>query len=153
VPLNVIESPELNEEPLAGAVIVTAGGVFTDGDNTVTVIVAESERSSLSVAEAVMVCVPSESDDVENEAPLPIWPSRLECHDRLFEMLPSSVSMAVPVNVIESPELNEEPLAGPLMVTAGGVFPGVEELELTNLTASALVEHPPTGVDTIDTLA
>jgi len=57
-----------------------------DDPATVSVIVAEPERPSLSVVDAVMVCVPSESDDVENETPLPMSPSRLECHDRLLEM-------------------------------------------------------------------
>jgi len=53
---------------------------------TVRVIVSELGRPSLSVTEAVMVCVPSESDDVENEAPLPMTPSRFERHESLFEI-------------------------------------------------------------------
>ena len=128
LPVNVIESYRLNEEPVAGAVIATIGAVFTDDDNTVTLIASESGRPPLSVAEAVMLCVPSESVDVENAAPLPMTPSRFERHDRLSEMLPSSLSVTLPVNVIESYRLNEEPVAGAVMVTSGAVFPGVEEL-------------------------
>ena len=107
--------------------LIANEGVFTDGDNTVTVIVAESERSSLSVAEAVIVCVLAERVDVENVGLLPMTPSMFETQDRLLEMLPSSVSMAEPVNVIESPKLNEEPPAGAEMVTSGAVFPGVDD--------------------------
>ena len=131
--------------------MVTCGGVFTTGDDTVRVIVAEPARFPVSVADTVMVCVPAERDDVENVAPLPILPSRFDTHDNLFEMLPSSLSTALPLNVMASLRLNEEPSAGAVMVTSGGVSPGDDEL--TNFTASALVEHLPAAVDTIDTLA
>ena len=151
LPLNVIESYRLNEEPLAGAVMVTFGAAFCDGDKTVRVMVAVPERLPLSFADTVMVCVPAERTDVVSVAPLPITPSIFETQDRLFEMLPSSASTALPLNVIESYRLNEEPLAGAVMVTFGAVFSGVDEL--TNFTASALVEHLPAAVDTIDTLA
>jgi len=153
VPVNVIESSELNEEPLAGAVMVTFGAVFPGSDTTLTVMAAEPERPPLSVADAVIVCVPCERVEVENVLPVPMPPSRFERHVRLLEMLPSSLSMAVPVNVIESPTLNEAPLAGAVISDLGGVFSGGEELELTNFAASALVEHPPAAVDRIDTLA
>ena len=64
VPVN-----EVPESPLSMIIDVI-------DDNTVTAIVAEPGRSSLSVTEAVMVCVPCESDEVENAAPLPMTPSR-----------------------------------------------------------------------------
>ena len=82
--------------------IVTCGAVFTTGDDTVKVIVAEPARFPVSVADAVMVCVPGERADVENLPPLPILPSRFDTQDRLFEMLPSSLSTALPLNVMES---------------------------------------------------
>ena len=127
LPVNVIESYKLDEKPFAGAVMVTSGGVFSDGDSTVRVMVAEPGRFSLSVADTVMVCVPAERDDVENLAPVPITPSRFDTQDSLSEMLPSSLSVAPPLNVMESYRLNEEPLAGAVMVTSGGVFSGVDD--------------------------
>ena len=130
---------------------ITVDDVDVAEEITVRVIVSEPGKSSLSVAEAVMVCVPAERADVENAAPLPMTPSRFERHERLSEMLLSSVSMVVPVKVIESYRLNDEPVAGAVIATTGAVFPVVSEL--SKLTASALVEHPPTAVDTIDTLA
>ena len=65
---------------------ITVDDVDVVEDNSVMVIVAESERSSLSVAEVVMLCVPSESVDVENEAPLPMGPSWFETQDRFPEI-------------------------------------------------------------------
>ena len=63
---------------------------------------------------------------VENEAPEPMAPSRLEVHDRLAEMSPSSVSSAVPVKPTESPSVKVAPFDGAVIVTVGAV------LELAN---------------------
>src|SRR5688572_15750208 len=67
----------------------------------VTAIVIDADPGSPpeSVTDAVMVCEPAVRVLVENVAPEPITPSRLDVHDRLFVRLPSSVSVAVPVNV------------------------------------------------------
>jgi len=75
----------------------------------------------------------------------------------MVDGFPSNAFVAAPFSPIVSSlsEYTKLHLSRGIVVISdpGGVFPGVEELELTNLTASALVEHPPTGVDTIDTLA
>ena len=41
-------------------------------------------------------------------------------------MVPSSASVAVPLKVTASPTVDEEPLAGAVMVTVGAVFPGTQ---------------------------
>ena len=50
-----------------------------------------------------MVWVPPESDEVLNEAPLPMAPLMLEVQVRLAEMLPSSASVAVPLKLTGVP--------------------------------------------------
>ena len=61
------------DEPSAGAVIETVGATLI-----VTVIAVEPGAPWLSVTDAVIVCEPAVSDDVENEPPVPIAPSALE---------------------------------------------------------------------------
>ena len=71
-----------------------------------------------------MVWDPTESDEVLNEAPLPMMPLMLEVQVRLPEMVPSSASVAVPLKVTEVPCATDVPLAGAVMVTVGAVLPG-----------------------------
>ena len=55
---------------------------------------------SVSVTFAVIVCVPVDSDDIENDAvSFAIVPSILEYQFSEFDMVPSSVSVAVPVKL------------------------------------------------------
>src|SRR5688500_10240627 len=67
----------------------------------VTLIVMDDDHGRLpeSETDAVMVCEPAVSAPVENVPPEPIAPSRLDTQERLAVRLPSSVSVAVPVNV------------------------------------------------------
>src|SRR6185436_4838837 len=91
---------------------------------TVTVRCADPANPPLSVTDAVMVCVPTESDEVLKPAPLPMLPLRLDDQVRLAEMLPSSVSPAVPLKLIAVPWVTEVPLGGAVMETVGAVLPG-----------------------------
>ena len=120
LPLNVTASPSSELEPFAGAVIVTVGAVFAA--STVMLIWAEPLRLPLSVTDAVIVCVPTDSVDTPNVAPLPIAPSRFELHDKLDVRSPSSVSLPLPLNVTASPSTELEPFAGAVIVTVGAVF-------------------------------
>ena len=124
----LIKLPAVNEAPSTGAVIATTGAVFT-----VTVIEAEPKTPPLSVTDAVMVWVPTERVAIEKETPVPIAPSRSEDHDRLAAISPSSVSMALPVNVIKLPAVNEAPSTGAVIATTGAV-----------LTVTVIQEEPKT---------
>ena len=73
---------------------------------------------------AVIVCVPVLKELFEKLPPVPIWPLMLEVQTRLEVRIPSSASVALPVNEIEEPELKLEPLVGVEMVTTGAVFTG-----------------------------
>jgi hypothetical protein len=73
------------------------------------------------VTDAVMVWVPRLREEVLNEAPLPIEPLIDEVQARLPEIVPSSTSVAVPLNETEVPTSQVEPLAGAVMLTAGGL--------------------------------
>jgi hypothetical protein len=123
VPLNVMEAPWLKVDPLAGAVIETVGAVFA---TTLTVIWAVPVSPPLSVTEAVIVCVPTERVFVETLAPVPMDPFRLELHTICAERFPSSVSLAVPPNVMEAPWLKLDPLAGAVIETVGAPCTGAE---------------------------
>ena len=90
-----------------------------------TVIAIEPGREPLSVTEAVIVCVPIERVEIENEPPLPIVPSRLEVQARLADRSPSSTSLAVPMNVTGVPDTKDELSAGEVMFTDGAVLGGV----------------------------
>ena len=94
----------------------------TGGVLIVTVIMSLSESPPASVTDAVIVCVPTLSVDVEKPAPEPMLPSRSDDHDRLTLISPSSVSFAVPVKFTVSPAVNVEPLAGAVIDTVGAVF-------------------------------
>ena len=54
-----------------------------------------------------MVCVPTDSPLVENDAPEPIEPSRSDDQARLALMSPSSPSTAVPAKPTEVPWSND----------------------------------------------
>src|SRR5579862_9892638 len=124
---------------LDGLLIETVGGVF--GAVTVTVIEALAVKPPESVAEAVMVCVPTARLEVEKLAPVPIWPLRLDVHTSFELMLPSLVSVALPENVIEVPLTTLVLLAGLLIETVGGVFGAV-----TVTVMEALAVKPPESV-------
>ena len=89
---------------------------------TLRVIDACPVALAVSVAVAVIVCVPTLKELVEKLPPVPIRPLMLEVQTRLEVRIPSSASVALPVNEIEEPELKLEPLAGVEMVTSGAVF-------------------------------
>ena len=100
--------------PSAGAVIATAGDPFT-----VRVIVLLPAAPRLSVAEAVMVWVPTESAEVVTLAPVPRAPSRSELQARLAVRSPSSGSLALPEKVTAVPVSSVVPSAGAVMETVG----------------------------------
>ena len=65
------------------------------------VLVLKSESETV----AVIVCVPTERVDMENELPTPIEPSISEVQDIKFERPPSSGSVAEAENVREEPSI------------------------------------------------
>ena len=89
---------------------------------TVTEMASKPSRLPLSVTEAVMEWVPTESALVENDAPEPMLPSRLEFQLRLAPRLPSSASLAEAAKPIEVPWTTELLSTGALMFTTGAVF-------------------------------
>lgn len=105
---------------------VAKGLVGADGNVPPVVIVivtvADPCSDPESVARAVMVCVPATRSVRVNVAPVPIVPCRLDDQVMLALRLPSWVSLAVPVNVISVPTVNEPPLPGELMATVGAVL-------------------------------
>jgi preprotein translocase subunit YajC len=118
-------------KPVNGLLIVTAGGVF--GLVTVTVTEAVALAPAESVTLAVIRWVPA-GRALEKLAPVPIWPLRLEVQTIPALRLPSSTSVAVPVNCI-SVELRALKLfAGLLMETTGGVF-GLTTVTVTDALA------------------
>ncbi len=66
---------------------------------------SEPERPPESVTEAVMVWLPTDRELVEKEPPEPMAPSMLEVQLRDEVRLPSSVSLAVPLNDTLSPSV------------------------------------------------
>src|SRR5436189_79102 len=80
---------------------------------------AEPLRPPESVTLAVMVCVPTTRSERENEAPVPIWPWRLEVHTSEALILPSCASEAEPEKFTVVPWLKDWPLEGEEMVTVG----------------------------------
>lgn len=99
-----------------------AGVVALDSTVMLTVSLPESPPESSTLA--VMVWFPTLSDEVEKEAPVPIWPSRFEVHTSDALMLPSSLSLAVPEKLTVSPWVTVEPLDGEPMVAVGAVLTG-----------------------------
>ena len=82
---------------------MTFGEVLSD--EIVTVMLSVSVSSPESVAEAVIVCVPTDKPEMVNVLPEPIEPSILEVQTRLLLRLPSSVSVADPLQVTEFPKI------------------------------------------------
>ena len=107
------------DAPSAGAVMLTAGAAF--GPRTRTVIRAWPGWPLESVAAAVMVCVPTRSDDDERRAPVPRSPSRLDVHCRPGLTSPSSTSVATPVNTTAAPSGKTAWFGGAVMATIGAL--------------------------------
>jgi len=136
VAVNVVAPPLGAGFGLKPALEVAGPAVST----TVTLSEIESlpEKPPLSVTEAVIKCVPTDSVLVENEPPLPIPPSRLHVHDKPPLRSPSSASVAVPLKSIVSSSVNEELAEGnshsPYQrnVMPGFTFPAVGRLGCTS---------------------
>ena len=75
VPVKVTGSPNWYRAPLAGAVMETAGGALTAIETDAVVVFPPP-----SVTEAVIVCVPADSELTSSAAPVPRGPSWLELH-------------------------------------------------------------------------
>ena len=97
-PVKVTAAPGSNVAPVAGAVIMTAGVLLT-----VMVIEARPVLPPLSVAAAVIVCVPLVRVLIVIVLPEPRLPSRLEVQVRWVVRVPSSTSVAVPLSVTAAP--------------------------------------------------
>src|SRR2546428_383736 len=121
VAVRAIAAPGSKAEPAAGAVIVTVGVAFI-----VMVIEARPVLPPLSVAAAVMTCVPDESVLRVMLPPVPIAPSRLEVQATTGARLPSSGSLAVAVRGVAAPISRIEPLAGAGMAAVGGALTTTE---------------------------
>src|SRR5947199_274713 len=87
-----------------------------------TLMLAEPVRFPLSVTEAVIVWVPAERVLTGMEPPVPSGPSRFEFHWSDELRLPSSVSLAVAVKLVDAPEAKVDPFAGALILSGGGVL-------------------------------
>ena len=112
--------PAGTEAPSAGALMVTTGATLASRTRMLTCAWPWSE--SLSVAPAVMMCVPVVSVVGLMVAPVPRAPSRLDVHWIWLEMSPSRASLAVAERVTAWLRKLTEPSAGELIVTRGG-FP------------------------------
>src|SRR3954465_108097 len=78
-----------------------------------------------SVAVSVMVCVPTDRVDFENEVPVPMAPSMLLVHTSDAPVsAPSSGSVPLPVNDTDVPCVKLAPFAGVLMDADGAWFAG-----------------------------
>ena len=98
--------------------IVTTGAALA-ATVTVTPIWAVPGSPRLSVAVAVTIWLPTDSDAVEKPAPLPIDPSRSELQARPAVRSPSSASDAPPLKLTVWPATKLDPSAGAVMVTTG----------------------------------
>src|SRR5207253_2361633 len=116
-PVKVTAAPGSNVAPVAGAVIMTAGVLLT-----VMVIEARPVLPPLSVAAAVIVCVPLVSVLLVIVLPVPRLPSRLELQVMFAVRLPSSGSLAAAPRVTGAPGSKVAPAVGELMVTVGVLF-------------------------------
>ncbi len=86
----------------------------------VMVIDADPGSPPLSVAVAVITCVPCERVlSVKGDPPGPNVPSILELHTRLALTSPSSGSEAVAAKVMGSPVVKTDRSAGEVIVTVG----------------------------------
>ncbi len=99
---NVTEEPSIETKLSAGSVIDNVGDPIT---LMVIVIDCETVLPSESETVAVIVCVPTESVDIDHESPTPIGPSISEVQDIKFERPPSSGSVAEAENVTEEPSI------------------------------------------------
>ena len=106
---------------LTSALNAATGGAGSGGGLILTMIFAVPVLPPLSVAEAVIVCVPSESEFTEMELPLPRGPLMSEFQARTGWTW-SSTSDAVPANITAEPVVNDAPVSGVVMPTVGGVF-------------------------------
>src|SRR2546425_12648237 len=88
----------------------------------VTLMLAEPLRPPLSATEAVIVWVPADRVLTEMEPPVPSGPSKFEFHWIAELRLPCSVSLAAAAKLMDAPVAKVDPLAGVLMLTAGGVL-------------------------------
>jgi hypothetical protein len=116
VAVNVTAWPGVKTDRSAGALMVTVGGALTT-----IVIVRLALLPPLSVTVAVMVCVP-ECSVLVIDAPVPSALSMLDVHTIVLLMLPSSRSLAVPVNVTTSAGAKTAPSSGALIATAGAAL-------------------------------
>jgi len=88
---------------------------------TITTTWLDPTRPPESVTLAVIVCVPLESV-LENEPPVPIWPSMFDVHFKLPVRTPSSVSLAEAANEMEVLYAYDELLDGLVIDTVGAVL-------------------------------
>jgi hypothetical protein len=79
----------------------------------------------VSVTDAVIVCVPTARLLLLMDAPTPSAPFLLEVHWMFDETLPSSASIALPVNTTLASAWNEAPFSGDEIVTVGAAFGAV----------------------------
>jgi hypothetical protein len=104
--------------------------VVVDAGAAVTVIVIDvlAFLPPVSVTDAVIVCVPTGRLPLLIEAPVPSGPMMLDVHSMLDEMVPSSASIALPVNVTFVDAWNEAPLSGDEIITVGVAFAAVTRI-------------------------
>ena len=101
----------------------TAAKVTVAG-TTLMVMVAVVMPPSRSVAEALMVCDPTERLARTTVPPVPSAPSRLEAQRTTAPRSPSSASVAVAARSTGFPVMSEVPLVGAAIDTAGAMFGG-----------------------------
>ncbi len=100
--------------------MVTTGGLLL----TVTAIASVLVDDCESVTVSVIVCVPVVSASVGSIVPVPIRPEILDVHERDVPLRsPSSASVPVPLKVIVSPLLYDEPSTGAEIEAVGGALP------------------------------
>jgi hypothetical protein len=128
-PENVIDVPSEKLASFAGAVIVTEGAVLTAAV-TVTDTCPDADRPPVSVADAVIRCVPAGSVLVKL-LPDPIWPLRLEVQTRRLLMFPSSGSMAVPEKFTPVPSGTFELSVGAAIEIDGALFAAAVTVAVT----------------------
>lgn len=117
VPMSSTVSPGENRVPVAGVSMVRLGPPFTRSSS-----VARPVLPPRSVTEAVTMCVPEWRARVVIVAPAPRGPSRFELQVMALARSPSSVSEAVAVKVMASPELWTDPLAGSMIRMVGSTL-------------------------------
>jgi len=107
---------------VVGTVVPSADTLLDeDAAATLTAICVEPDSPPESRTEAVIVCAPAESTRFRLE-PYPSSPSILDVHPSDDDKLPSSLSVADPLNVTDAPLPNEEPFPGEEILVVGAVF-------------------------------